>query len=167
MSTGEVKIQEGMTIPDKQVTEVTTNVMVRDGCTVIIGGLMQDDLEQTATQVPFLGRAPGIGWLFRSKKETTQRSEIIILITPHIVYEPETCVEGAHEASAFHERQAVYADRMSPIGTRYLGRKYLRLAEEAWAHGDRREALHLVNVSIGFDPSSRSAIDLRKAICAG
>jgi type IV pilus assembly protein PilQ len=165
LSTGEVQVEDGMTIPDKQVTEVTTNVMVRDGCTVIIGGLMQDELDKTASQVPLLGSAPGIGWLFRHTTETTARSEIIILITPHIVYEPETCREGQCEAAAYHDRQAVYADHMSPIGTRYLGRKYLRLAERAWHQGDRREALHLVNVSIGFDPSSRPAIDLRHAIC--
>src|SRR6185295_18978097 len=85
-------------------------------------------------------------------------------ITPHIVYEPEVCKEGLAEASAYHDRQAVYNNHTSSIGTRYLGRKYLRMAEKEFAKGNFREVLHQVNVSLVFDPTSRPAIDLRHVI---
>lgn len=167
LSTGSVDVEGAFTLPNKVVTEVTTNIMVRDGATVIIGGLMRENLLKTASQVPFLGSAPGIGWLFRSKTETTLRDELIILITPKIVCDFDSAVEGERGAGEFHRRQAVYADKMSPLGTRYLSRKYLRLAQDTWATGDKQEAMRFVNLAIHFNPINRAAIDLRSDIMAG
>jgi hypothetical protein len=146
---------------------VTTNVMVRDGATVVIGGLIREDLTTNATQIPLLGDLPGVGFLFRQKTETTQRSEILVLLTPHIVYDCEAASEGAQAAEDFHRREAVYADSMSPIGKRHLGRQYLRLAQEAWSHGDQPLALRFVDLAIHFDPLNRAAIDLRVDIMTG
>ena len=44
LSTGDVRVVEGFTLPDKEVTQVTTNIMCRDGSTVIIGGLISSTL---------------------------------------------------------------------------------------------------------------------------
>ena len=166
LSTGNVRVEEGFTLPDKELTQVTTNIMVRDGCTVIIGGLMREDLATTTSQIPLLGSTPGIGFLFRQKSETTERRELIVLITPHIVYEPQAYAEGVRGAGEFHRHQAVYADHMSPIGTRYLGRKYFRIAQDYWARADGARAVKAVNLSINFDPQNRAAIDLRSDIMA-
>lgn len=167
LSTGQVRVEQGVTLPDKEVTQVTTNIMVPDGCTVIIGGLMREDLTTTTSQVPLLGSAPAIGWLFRSKQDKIERRELIVLITPHIVCDPQMCAEGDKGACEFHRRQAVRADHMCPVGTRQLGRKYFRLAQKAWADGDGKRAMQLITLSIHFDPSSRAAIDLRTDITAG
>ena len=69
LSTGTVTTQGGFTLPDKDLTQVTTNVMVRDGATVVIGGLIREDLTTTTTQIPLLGNLPGVGFLFRQKQE--------------------------------------------------------------------------------------------------
>ncbi len=167
LSTGQVKVQEGLTLPDKDVTQVTTNIMIPDGCTVVIGGLMREDLGTTATQVPFFGSLPGIGFLFRTKTETNKKEEIIVLITPHIVCEPDACCEGDKAAAEFFRRQAVYADQTSPLAKRYLGRKYYRLAQTAWANGDQETALRMIDLAVHFDPQSRAAIDLRTDIWNG
>lgn len=167
LSTGTVRIEQGFTLPDKEVTQVTTNIMVRDGCTVVIGGLMRDELTTTTSQIPLLGSLPVVGPVFRQEKETIERREIVVLVTPRIVYEPDTCAEGDCVAAEFHQRHAVVADQMCPFGTRYLGRKYFRLAQEAWEKGDQKEALHKVNLAIHFDPLLRVAIDLRRDIVAG
>ncbi len=167
LSTGQVKVEQGLTLPDKDVTQVTTNIMIPDGCTVVIGGLMREDLGTTASQVPFFGSLPGVGFLFRTKTETNKKEEIIVLITPHIVCEPDACCEGDKAAAEFHRRQAVYADQMSPLGKRYLGRKYYRLAQAAWARGDQETALRMIDLAVHFDPESRAAIDLRTDIWNG
>ena len=166
LSTGSVRVVEGFTLPDKELTQVTTNIMVRDGCTVIIGGLMREDLITTTSQIPLLGSAPGVGFLFRQKEETQERRELIILITPHIVYEPKDYAEAERGASEFHRHHSSYADHMSPIGTRYLGRKYFRIAQDYWARGDGARAVKAVNLSINFDPQNRAAVDLRSDIMA-
>ena len=52
LSTGTVRIDGGFTLPDKEVTEVTTNIMCRDGNTVVIGGLIREDLATATSQAP-------------------------------------------------------------------------------------------------------------------
>jgi type IV pilus assembly protein PilQ len=167
LSDGSVDTSSGFTLPNKEVTQVTTNIMVRDGCTVVIGGLMREQLSNTTSQVPLLGSLPLVGVAFRNKQETTERRELLVLITPRIVYEPETCREGDQAACEFHRRQAVYADKMSPLGKRSVARKYFRLAQNAWATGDRERALRFIELSVHFDPLNRAAIDLRSDIWLG
>lgn len=167
LSDGSVEVKGSFTLPKKDVTKVTTNIMVRDGCTVVIGGLMQEQLATTVDQVPYFGNLPLVGVLFRTKEEKTKRVEIIVLVTPHIVYEPETCREGELGASEFHRRQEVYREKMSPLGKRSVGRRYYRMAQQAWAEGDRRRALRFAEMAVHFDPLNRAAIDLRSDIWQG
>jgi len=168
LSTGTVDTSNpNFTLPNKETTQVTTNIMVRNGCTVIIGGLMREELETTGNQVPFLGNLPLVGAAFRSRNETLQRREIIVLITPHIVYEPETCEEGEHATCEFQRRQDVYREKMTFLGKRHVARKYFRMAQNAWAAGDRQTALRFAELSIHFDPLNRAAIDLRSDIWLG
>ena len=166
LSTGTVEVSEGFTLPNKQVTQVTTNIMVRDGCTVVIGGLMQENLANTGSQVPLIGSAPGIGFLFRNRTGSQTRDEIIVLITPHIVYEPESCIEGDQAAAEFHRQHAVYKDEFVPLNSRYVGRKFFRLAQKAWANNDKRAAMRFINMSVHFDPQNRASINLRSDILA-
>ncbi len=167
LSTGNVRIEGGFTLPNKEVTQVTTNVMVRDGCTVIIGGLLRDELTNDTSQIPLLGSLPVIGPVFRHKSEQTERREILVLLTPRIVFDAPAAHEGDAAASEFHHRHQNFADQMMPVGKRYIGRKYFRQAQKAWAAGNRTEALRLVNLSLHFDPLSRAALDLRTDIVTG
>ncbi|NLS94385.1 MAG: hypothetical protein GXX96_19685 [Planctomycetaceae bacterium] len=165
LSTGEVQISQQFTIPKKEVTQVTTNVMVRDGCTVIIGGLIREQLSSGASQVPFLGSLPLVGPVFRSKQnQGTVREEIMILLTPHILREPEMCEEGAHVACEFHRRRDVMAEKTTPLSRDRLSQQYFRLAQNAWAQGDRDRALRYAEMSVHFHPGNRAAIDLRSDI---
>jgi type IV pilus assembly protein PilQ len=164
LSTGEVIEKANTLVPDKQITQVTTNVQVRDGCTVIIGGLMRHELTSSVQRIPFLGGLPIVGALFRNTVETNGREEILVLLTPHIVYEPESCREGENGACEFHRRQRVVEEKMSPLATRNVGRRYFRLAQNAWAAGDREAALRYAELAVHFDPQSREAIDLRSNI---
>ena len=167
LSTGEVQLRGGFTLPEKEVTEVTTNIMCQDGRTIIIGGLIREELSTTGSQIPLLGSLPYLGAAFRQTTEEVERREIIILITPRIIYEPAAGKRADKAAREFHHRQAVYADSMSPIGKRALGRKYFRLAQLAWERGDCKAAMRFINHSIMIDPERRAAIDLRSDIAAG
>lgn len=164
LSTGEVTLRGGFTVPDKNVTQVTTNVMVRDGTTMIIGGLIREDIVSTASQVPLVGSMPVVGPAFRRMTEKITRIETIILITPHIVYEPDAICEGERGDCEFHHRQAIREDKMSPLGARYQGERYLRLARAAWFEGNAKAALRFINLSIQYDPTSRISINLRDEI---
>jgi len=167
LSTGSVDVEGGFTLPNKETTQVTSNIMVRDGCTVVIGGLMRDETKVTASQIPLLGSLPMVGAAFRSTSEELGRREIIVLITPRIVYEPGTCREGDKVACEFHRRHAVAKEKMSPLGKRAISRRYYRLAQAAWAHGDEARALRFAEMAVHFDSLNRAAIDLRSDIWLG
>lgn len=166
LSTGNVRVESGFTLPDKEVTQVTTNVMCRDGSTVIIGGLIREDLTNNTSQIPFLGSIPYVGAAFRQKIESTTRHEIIVLITPRLVCEPMLDGEGKQAQQEFAVRQANYADKMSPIAKRHYGRHYLRLAYAAWNAGDNLAALRYSNLAVHFDVMNLEANNLRTQVAA-
>jgi general secretion pathway protein D len=64
-----------------------TSIVVKDKETVVIGGLIQDQEGETVSKVPFLGDIPGLGWLFKTTNKTRQKTNLMILLTPHIVKE--------------------------------------------------------------------------------
>lgn len=166
LSTGSVDVQQGLSLPQKAVTQVTTNVLCPDGCTVVIGGLIREDLTNNRSQIPFFGNVPYVGWLFRQTTQGIDRNEIIVLITPRIVSEPFMAQEGMRYGNEFTQRQAVYFDKMSPIGKRNLGLHHLRLARAAYNAGDQLDAMKQVNLAIHYDPQSREAVTLRNDIVA-
>ncbi|MEI7682324.1 MAG: type IV pilus secretin PilQ, partial [Betaproteobacteria bacterium] len=64
---------------------VTTNVIVENGGTVVIGGFARESDNQGETRVPVLGDLPYVGNLFKTKSKILTRSELLIFITPRIV----------------------------------------------------------------------------------
>ncbi len=65
--------------------EATTNVLVRDGETTVIGGLFQQDLTNALSGVPFLSKIPVLGWLFKNELRRDRKDELLIFITPRII----------------------------------------------------------------------------------
>ena len=62
-----------------------TSIVVKDKETVVIGGLIQDTEEETVSKVPFLGDIPLLGWAFKTKSKVRKKTNLMILLTPHIV----------------------------------------------------------------------------------
>jgi type IV pilus assembly protein PilQ len=164
LSTGNVTIEQGLSLPQKAVTQVTTNVLCPDGCTVVIGGLIREDLTNTRTQIPYLGALPWVGVLFRDTDQKLERNEIIVLITPRIVSEPFMCKEGTQYGNDFTQRQSMAFDKMSPIGKRNVGLHHLRMARAAYNAGDYDIALKQINLALHYDVNNRAAVALRNDI---
>ncbi len=66
------------------------NVRIKDGDTLVIGGMMKESETKNVYKVPFLGDIPGIGTFFRSSNVSKERSELVILITPKIITDSDT-----------------------------------------------------------------------------
>jgi len=66
-------------------TEATTNLVAQDGDTIIIGGLIQEDVSKSKDGIPFLSKIPIIGSLFGNTTDKNTRTELIILLTPHVM----------------------------------------------------------------------------------
>jgi type IV pilus assembly protein PilQ len=90
-------------VPTVDTRSVKTIVLVKDGQTVVLGGLRKKDVAQQTNKIPLLGDLPLVGMAFRSEGEDTTTSEIIVFITPRLI---ESSVltgieENAYKATEF------------------------------------------------------------------
>lgn len=76
--------------PTTTIRSAETTVSVRDGRTVVIGGLISDANQNNVSKIPWLGDLPWIGRLFRNEGNSGQKVNLIIFLTPHIVRTPAT-----------------------------------------------------------------------------
>ena len=76
---------DGITLAAFKRRETTTTVEMRDGESFAIAGLLQDDFRDLNGQVPWLGDIPILGTLFRSAEYQQSQSELVIIVTPHLV----------------------------------------------------------------------------------
>ncbi len=72
-------------IPIIDTTVAETSVMVKDGSTIMIGGLRREEEVETYAGTPFLGRIPFLGYFFSQKEKSKRHAEILVLLTPHII----------------------------------------------------------------------------------
>ncbi|MEL6679982.1 MAG: type II and III secretion system protein family protein [Pseudomonadota bacterium] len=75
----------GITVNAFSVRRAETTVEMRDGQSFAIAGLLQDDFNDSAGQIPWLGDIPVLGALFRSSSFQRRQSELVVIITPHLV----------------------------------------------------------------------------------
>ena len=154
-------------LPSKSTTEVTSNIMIKDGHTVVIGGLFRESTVSNKSQVPFVGNLPLVGHLFKNQRDRTVREEVIILLTPHIVKD-----DAAY--SRMSEQELRLAEQLR-VGVRKglmpWGRE--RLAE-GWYEGAKKElnkkkpnrgaAKFNLDAAINLNPHFGEAIQLREQI---
>ncbi len=84
----------GTTIPLIGTREVQTEVVVKSGAVIVIGGLINDEERKSYIKVPFLGDIPVIGKLFQYKRNEKVNSEIIFVIKPEIINLPEDTINN-------------------------------------------------------------------------
>ena len=76
---------QGIVSPSFTTRETETTVVVQSGETIVIGGIIGETKRESASGVPFLMDIPVLGQLFRSRSKESDRTELIILITPYVV----------------------------------------------------------------------------------
>jgi type IV pilus assembly protein PilQ len=65
--------------------QITTQVLLDNGQTVVIGGIYEQELLNTVTKVPFMADVPLIGWMFNKKSKLDNKTELLIFLTPRIL----------------------------------------------------------------------------------
>jgi type II secretory pathway component GspD/PulD (secretin) len=76
---------EGTSMPILATEETKTQVMIKDGETLVIAGLVKDQLTDTKKKIPLLGDIPLLGLIFQKKETTKTKTDLLIFITPHII----------------------------------------------------------------------------------
>jgi type IV pilus assembly protein PilQ len=77
----------GGSVPSINTHQITTQVLVNDGQTVVLGGILETTKSKAANKVPFLADIPILGYLFRSTTDINNKTELLIFITPKILRE--------------------------------------------------------------------------------
>lgn len=153
-----------VTIPDQITQELTTNVLVRDGHTIVLGGLFKEETTLTKRQVPILGDIPLVGAAFRGHEDVTRRSEIMFLITPTIMEDEYAFVSGQRANKAVDSAQKSARQDVLFWSNDRMTAKHNMRAQEALARGDLEAALWNVNQSLSLKGNQPRVIQLREKI---
>jgi general secretion pathway protein D len=87
----------GNEIPIVDKTEAETSVMVKDGSTIVIGGLRKDDKSKTVEQIPVLSSLPIVGQAFKNRDQQLEQTEIVVFLTPRIIEGDERLSQNPDE----------------------------------------------------------------------
>ena len=85
VSTSKVETFQSNRIPIVSTTEAETNVLVKSGTTLVIGGLIETKHDKTKSQIPILGNLPVVGAAFRGITDIKKKTELVVFLTPQIV----------------------------------------------------------------------------------
>lgn len=155
-----------VTVPDEVSQEITTNVVVPDGSTVVLGGLFRESTRLTRTQVPILGDIPLIGAAFRGQDDTTDRTEIIFLIKPTIMNDQVLLSQG-EQAVAYTERVRVGSRQGLLPWSRDRQTAQLNVrAERLAAEGKSEEAMYALRRSLELNPSQPNVYRMQQDLGA-
>lgn len=91
----------GIQSPTFSTRESETTVVVQSGETIVIGGIIDDTVDRSRTGIPFLMDIPVVGRAFRVESDTVRRTELIVLLTPHVVRDRQ---ESRNATEAFKSR---------------------------------------------------------------
>ena len=158
--------QDGL--PFKETAEVTTNVMVHTGQTVVIGGLFRDKRRTIEKKVPVLGDIPWIGQLFKSQDDLSKREEIIVVLTPRILGADDVSALAVQPDDPLADPAAASSDLSHPQPSSLDGERiadaYMSLSVSLIQRGDYGSA-SLVLSSLGAAQRDRSDVrELRRRV---
>jgi pilus assembly protein CpaC len=80
-----IAVAAGVSVPALIVRRASTTVELRDGQSFMIGGLLQNNNQHTIDQLPWVGSVPVLGTLFSSKSYQNNETDLVIIVTPHLV----------------------------------------------------------------------------------
>lgn len=99
-------------VPIISRTSAETTVKIKTGTTVVIGGLRKDEKIKSISKVPILGDIPVIRWAFRRVVEKTEKTEVVVFLTPHIITGDEDVVDTDKKPKGLRlEEESDYDER--------------------------------------------------------
>ena len=101
-------------VPEFNTRRIDSQVMIPNGNTLVMGGLVQDNPTATYSKVPVLGDIPGLGWAFRSENKSMNKDNLIIFLTPTIIRNADFQQASSAPADFLQSKPAVMKSRMNP-----------------------------------------------------
>jgi len=166
-SSGSIDVPEGgsVALPTETAAELVTNIMVKDGQTVVIGGLFRDTMTSKKSQIPVLGDIPLLGVLFGGRADEAKREEVMVLLTPHIINEPSETNGYARAEDVSRKRAGLKGELHSLSRAKLADERYAKAAKY-YLEGDKESALSEVNSALVIRPAYLEALRLKERIIA-
>ncbi len=150
------------TVPDEITQELRTNVRVKSGQTIVLGGLFREQSSTTNRQIPGLGDLlPGA---FSGASSTMKKQEIIFLITPTVIEDAQDYREGDKALQVAEAARVGARAGLLPFSETHLAGAYQVQAMDAWKNGDRATAIYYCDQALRLQPTAVSMIALREAV---
>ena len=153
-----------VTIPDEVTQELSTNIIVPDGATVVLGGLFRESTSLGLRQVPILGDIPIIGAAFRGHDDATERAEIVFMITPTIVNDQILLDQGERAVEMSDRIRTGTRQGLLPWSQDRQTKQQNILAERAARDGNLDKANWHLRRSLELRPAQPDAIQMREEL---
>jgi len=164
ISDGSTVAVAGFVIPNTTNEELVTNILVRNGQTVVMGGLFKEDTTITRRQVPVIGDIPIAGWAFRGQDDDYDRSEVIFLVKTTIVPDQNLIAEGDRVADSLGRIRIGARQGMLPWSRSKLVAAHMGRALEHAKGGNNDQALWSVNMALSLDPTFVEGLRLKEQL---
>jgi len=161
-STGQLNAQG---VPDETSAELATNIIVKDGQTIVIGGLFRDVVTKGRSQIPIIGNIPILGDLLSKTSDSSQRQEVIVLLTPHIIEEPSQ-TRGRARAEDVNRKVHAAAESLRWETRARMAEEHYEKAAKAYLEGDTETALKEVRLALELRATYLEALRLKDRIMA-
>jgi hypothetical protein len=147
---------------------IENTVVVDDGETVVIGGLISEQVDNVERKVPWLGDIPIIGWLFKTTEDKTRKINLLVFLTPHIVRSAQDLEsETIRKREEFTKRTIgteIYEDTIDLISEEGIS---AQLAREIVNHRARYPLERMSEIEQDHLEAEAAEIQLQAALAAG
>lgn len=148
-------------VPDESTHEITTNVRVRDGETIVLGGLFKDKAITSRRSVPGLGDVPILGAAFQGQDDEVTRQEIIFLVTPTVIKEEVMTAASDEADNLVRNVQVGVREGLLPWSREKIASNLNHDAHVALGNGETNRAISYINRSLRNDPNQPEMVNMR------
>jgi type IV pilus assembly protein PilQ len=154
----------GFVIPEETTQELTTNVIVKSGTTVVLGGLFKEDTSIARSQVPGVGDIPLLGNAFKGQDDTVSRSEVIFLIKPTVMKDENLSQLGEAAGEGIELTRLGARKGLLPWSRTKLTSSQLQQAMKLAEAGDTKKALWHTDLALYLNPTNVDALKLKEKL---
>ncbi len=156
------RVVDGSVIPTETTQEIVTNVIMRNGQTVVLGGLFKEDTGSNVSQLPGIGHVPVLGLLGKGQDDSVDRTEVVFLIKSTIMKDEVLGSIGKEVEQMTRDSVVGSRANLLPWSRTKMTAAHMTKARTFLDEGDQKKALWHVNLALHLDPTMVDAMKLKR-----
>lgn len=164
VSDGSTSVEAGQIIPNETTNEMISNVMVKSGQTVVLGGFFKESNAIDRRQIPGGGDIPVVGYLFKGQDDTMDRDEVIFMLRPTVMKDNALAIQAESASQGVEMAVLGSRNRLLPWSHQRLVASALASAHEHMEAGETDKALWDADVALYLSPTSVEAMRIKEEL---